>query len=70
MTTGEPLPHHVVHAHFLAAGYLFCWVIAGPDPSPHRASVPVRLVVLGVAVTAHATLSQLLYAGIPGVPPV
>jgi putative membrane protein len=58
------LPHHLVHVHFLLAGCLFTWVIAGPDPAPRRPSVPVRLVVLGVAIAVHATLSQLMYAGL------
>jgi putative membrane protein len=62
-TTSSPALHHLVHAHFLAAGYLFAWVIAGPDPAPRRPSVPARLVVLGVAIAGHAVLSQLLYAG-------
>ncbi|RGC65984.1 Cytochrome c oxidase caa3 assembly factor [Micromonospora sp. MW-13] len=69
--TSPPL-HHLVHLHFLLAGCLFTWSVAGPDPGPHRPRVPVRLVVLGVAVAAHATLSQLLYAGlavdVPGPP--
>lgn len=47
-------------AHVFTAGYLFAWVIAGPDPAPRRPSVPARLVVLGVAVAGHAVLSQLL----------
>lgn len=59
-----PALHGIVHTHFLAAGYLFAWVIAGPDPAPRRPSVPVRLVVLGAAITGHAVLSQLLYAGL------
>jgi putative membrane protein len=50
--------------HFVLSGGLFAWVVAGPDPAPHRPSVPMRLVVLGVAIAAHATLSQLLYAGV------
>jgi putative membrane protein len=50
--------------HFVAAGCLYAWVIAGPDPAPHRLSVPARLIVLGVAVVGHSVLSQLLYAGI------
>nr|WP_240977821.1 cytochrome c oxidase assembly protein [Knoellia sp. DB2414S] len=62
-TTTNPVLHHAVHAHFLAAGYLFAWVIGGPDPAPRRPSVPARLVVLGVAIAGHAILSQLLYAG-------
>lgn len=63
-TTEHPTLHGLVHLHFLAAGYLFAWVIAGPDPAPRRPSVPARLVVLGVAVAAHATLSQVMYAGL------
>lgn len=59
-----PVLHWIIHIHFLAAGYLFAWVIAGPDPAPKRPSVPVRLVVLGVAITGHAVISQLLYAGV------
>ncbi|MEV4413845.1 cytochrome c oxidase assembly protein [Catellatospora sp. NPDC049609] len=59
----RPWLHTLVHVHFFLAGYLFAWVIAGPDPAPRRPSVPARLVVLGVAVFAHATISQLLYAG-------
>ena len=60
-TTSGPL-HRLVHAHFLAAGCLFAWVIAGPDPAPRRPSVPFRLVVLGVAIAGHAALAQLMYA--------
>ena len=59
----DPAVHAALLAHFLASGCLFVWVIAGPDPAPHRPSVRARLVVLGVAIAAHATLSQLLYAG-------
>lgn len=60
----EPALHHLIHLHFLASGYLFAWVIAGPDPAPARPSVPARLVVLGVAIAGHAVISQLLYAGL------
>lgn len=62
--TERPMVHALIHVHFLAAGCLFAWVIAGPDPAPHRPSVPVRLVVLGVAIAAHAVLAQLMYAGL------
>jgi putative membrane protein len=55
--------HRAVQLHFLASGCLFAWVIAGPDPAPRRPPVPARLVVLGVAIAAHAVLAQLLYAG-------
>ncbi|MCU1548582.1 MAG: cytochrome c oxidase assembly protein [Arthrobacter sp.] len=59
-----PALHRLIHLHFLAAGYLFAWVIAGPDPAPRRPSVPARLVVLGIAIAGHAVISQLLYAGL------
>ena len=59
----DPAVHQVMDVHFLISGSLFAWAVAGPDPAPHRPSVPVRLIILGVAVAAHATLSQLLYAG-------
>lgn len=61
--TASPALHHLVHLHFLAAGCLYAWVIAGPDPAPHRLPVAARLVVLGAAVIIHSVLSQLLYAG-------
>ncbi len=64
LSAGQPVVHHLVHAHFVLAGCLFAWVIAGPDPAPRRPAVPHRLVVLGVAIAAHATLSQLMYAGL------
>ncbi|WP_380830514.1 cytochrome c oxidase assembly protein [Sphaerisporangium rhizosphaerae] len=65
--SGSPALHVLVHAHVVAAGCLFAWVIAGPDPAPRRPPVPRRLVVLGVAIAAHAALSQLMYAGLlPG----
>ncbi|MEU8817017.1 cytochrome c oxidase assembly protein [Actinoplanes sp. NPDC048796] len=63
-TRDEPRLHLLVHLHFLLAGYLFAWVIAGPDPAPKRPSVPTRLVILGVAIAFHSILSQLMYAGV------
>ncbi|MEV4483793.1 cytochrome c oxidase assembly protein [Micromonospora coxensis] len=63
-TLASPPLHTLVLAHFLLSGYLFTWAIAGPDPGPHRPGVPVRLVVLGLSVAAHATLAQLMYAGL------
>ncbi|MCA2213218.1 cytochrome c oxidase assembly protein [Jidongwangia harbinensis] len=63
-TLTEPALHDLVTLHFVLSGILFAWVIAGPDPAPHRPSVPARLILLGVAIGAHAALSQLLYAGV------
>jgi putative membrane protein len=59
----HPGLHYLVHFHFVAAGCLYVWVIAGPDPAPHRLSVPARLIVLGVAVVVHSVMAQMLYAG-------
>ncbi|HMM95484.1 cytochrome c oxidase assembly protein [Phycicoccus sp.] len=63
MTT-SPAVGLLVQVHVLFAGCLFAWSVAGPDPVPDRPSVPQRLVVLGVAVAAHAVLAQLLHAGL------
>ncbi|WP_320067954.1 cytochrome c oxidase assembly protein [Micromonospora sp. RTGN7] len=63
-TLTSPALHHLVHLHFLLSGLLFTWSVAGPDPGPRRARVPVRLVVLGAAVAGHAALAQLMYAGL------
>ncbi|MEU9831797.1 cytochrome c oxidase assembly protein [Streptosporangium sp. NPDC048047] len=64
LSHADPLMHSLVHLHLVLAGCLFTWVIAGPDPAPRRPPVPRRLVVLGVSIAAHATLSQLMYAGL------
>ncbi|NEW74011.1 cytochrome c oxidase assembly protein [Streptomyces rhizosphaericus] len=62
-TMGHPGWHWLTHAHFLLSGWLFAYVIAGPDPAPARPGVPARLVVLGVAIAAHAVIAQLMYGG-------
>jgi putative membrane protein len=64
LSTEHEAVHLGVHAHLLASGLLFSWAIAGPDPAAGRASVRVRLVVLGVAIAIHAVVSQLMYAGL------
>ncbi|RFU36779.1 cytochrome c oxidase assembly protein [Actinomadura logoneensis] len=66
-TRNETL-HVLVHAHFLLAGCLFARAVAGPDPDPHRAPVIVRLVVLGAGIAVHATLAQVMYAGLLDLP--
>lgn len=58
----SPFLHHLVHVHFLAAGYLFTWaILAGPDPAPHPSGMQVRLGVLFVSIAAHAILGKLMY---------
>lgn len=58
----SPYLHYLMHIHFLAAGYLFVWAIAGPDPAPRRPGMRLRLAVLFVGTAAHAYLSKLMYA--------
>jgi putative membrane protein len=53
--------HYLMHLHFVLAGYLFVWAIAGPDPTPRRASIRMRLIVLFAAIAAHSYLSKLMY---------
>lgn len=60
-----PLGHTFVMLHFLLAGSLFTAAIVPADPSPHRASLRTRAVVLLVAVAAHGILAKLLYAQPP-----
>lgn len=58
----SPLLHALIHVHFWAAGYLFCWAtLAGPDPAPHPPSPGLRLGVLFVSMASHAILGKLMY---------
>jgi putative membrane protein len=63
MLTSRQAGHWLVHAHFLLAGSLFAYVIAGPDPAPARPGVRTRLLYLGCAIALHAAISQLMYGG-------
>lgn len=70
-THTEPLLHLLVHAHVLAAGYLFTFaVLGGPDPAPHRPSPPWRAAVLVLGIAAHNILAKTIYAAPPGGVPV
>ncbi|MEV6795556.1 cytochrome c oxidase assembly protein [Streptomyces sp. NPDC051320] len=62
-TMHHPAAHWLLDAHFLLSGCLFAYVIAGPDPAPARPGVRTRLVYLGVAIAAHAVISQMVYGG-------
>lgn len=63
---GVMLRSHVAHlaisAHFLVSGYLFYWVVIGIDPGPHRASAPLRLVLLLISAIAHTVFGVSLMA--------
>lgn len=57
----SPTVQVLLHLHFILAGYLFCWAVAGPDPAPHRAGLHTRLAVLFLATAAHSILAKLMY---------
>lgn len=50
-----------LHWHFIVAGCLFAWSIAGPDPAPKRPSFELRFGVLFLSMTAHAILAKWMY---------
>lgn len=58
----NPYIHFLVHLHFILAGYLFVWAIAGPDPAPRRPDLRLRFIVLFFSIAAHAYLSKFMYA--------
>jgi putative membrane protein len=64
LSTQRSWVHLLVHVHLVLAGAVFAWVIARPDPAPGRATVRTRLIVLGISVAIHASVGQLLYAGL------
>jgi putative membrane protein len=66
-TLRHPLLHELVHVHFIAAGCLFAWTFIGADPVPRRGPFALRAVLLLLALSAHAALAKLLYAGHAGV---
>ncbi|HWR85864.1 MAG TPA: cytochrome c oxidase assembly protein, partial [Rhodoglobus sp.] len=65
----DPLVHLLVHAHLLAAGFLFTAAVIGLDPAPHRPDRRLVTVVLVLAAASHAILARSLVAAPPaGVP--
>nr|WP_255430031.1 cytochrome c oxidase assembly protein [Streptomonospora sp. PA3] len=62
----DALLHAAVHAHVLAAGYLFAFaVLGGPDPAPHRCAPALRAAVLVAALAGHNVLAKTLYTAPP-----
>jgi putative copper resistance protein D len=48
--------HNLLHVHFLLAGCIFFWPIIGVDPVPGRLPHPMRLLLVCIALPAHAWL--------------
>ncbi|GAA2530784.1 cytochrome c oxidase assembly protein [Pilimelia columellifera] len=65
----HPALHDALHLHYLAAGYLFAWAVAGPDPAPRRPALAVRAGALLAAAAGHAVLAKHLYAHAGDLPP-
>ena len=63
MAMASPALHVLVHVHFVVAGCLFTWAVAGPDPAPHRPGWGVRLACLFGAMAAHAVLGKIMFLG-------
>ena len=51
------LGHLVMNLHFLAAGFLFFFVVIGIDPNPRKIPYLVQIVVLFAAMSIHAFFS-------------
>lgn len=69
VSTRSVAVHALVHGHLLAAGCLFAWAVAGPDPAPRRPGPGVRVAAVVAAGGAHAVLATLLYARAGDLPP-
>lgn len=48
------LGHFAMQVHFLAAGYLFYWVVIGVDPGPRRLPYSGRLILLMASLVIHS----------------
>jgi len=58
----SPALHHLLHLHFILAGYLFCQaVLGGPDRMAVRHGAGLRLGVLLAAIALHSLLGKLAY---------
>lgn len=48
------LGHFAMQVHFLAAGYLFYWVVIGVDAGPRRLPYSARLILLMASLVIHS----------------
>lgn len=55
--------HEVMHVHFLAAGYLFLWVLIGVDPGPRRPSPALRMMFMFAVIAFHTFFGVALMMG-------
>ncbi len=63
------LGHLFMQVHFLAAGYLFYWVVIGVDAGPRRLGYPARLILLMSSLVIHSFFAvPMMMAETPFVP--
>ncbi len=56
LTLRNTYMHEVLHLHFLLVGCMFFWPLLGLDPVPGRMPYPLRMLVVFMALPAHAWL--------------
>ncbi len=63
------LGHFAMQVHFLAAGYLFYWVVIGVDAGPRRLGYPARLILLMASLVLHSFFAvPMMMTEVPMVP--
>ncbi len=63
------LGHFAMQVHFLAAGYLFYWVVIGVDAGPRRLGYPARLILLMASLVIHSFFAvPMMMTEVPMVP--
>jgi cytochrome c oxidase assembly factor CtaG len=63
------LGHFAMQLHFLAAGYLFYWVVIGVDAGPRRLGYPARLIMLMASLVIHSLFAvPMMMTEVPMVP--
>lgn len=60
LTLQNRVAHDLMHAHFVAAGFLFFSAIVSIDPHPWRMPHGLRLVYIGLQLPVHAFLALAL----------
>jgi putative copper resistance protein D len=63
------LGHFAMQVHFLAAGYLFYWVVIGVDAGPRRLGYPARLILPMASLVIHSFFAvPMMMTEVPMVP--
>ena len=60
LTLRSHAAHLIMIGYFLAAGWLFFWVVLGVDPVPRRAGYPARLLAVALVVGSQVALGVVL----------